>query len=210
MSSISHATDTFLSQWIKAPLPKEQTYQLDFSSDAIYAFGRYDRQAGANKEQLLALRTHGMEAYHGFLSNYHPAVVQIACETFASVEHYYQSQKCLDKPELYKKVKEAPSSNTARKVARASGKSFTFDEKVEVMKRGLAGKFLGPDGKASQWGKMLLATGDSLLVEGNRRSVEGAGDKVWGAIYNAEYTEATGRNLLGCFLMELREHLKKR
>lgn len=71
------------------------------------------------------------------------------------------------------------------------------------LKKALFYKFVGPDGKPTEEGKMLLATGDKQLYAGYE-----LGDKTYGMEFTVK-GEMVGENKLGNCLMELRDWLRR-
>ena len=150
------------------------------------------------------------EGRHAFLSNFHPSPVQalppwrgtpsMIGETAPTVEHAYQAAKCAD-PVQRAAILLAKSAGVAKRLGRKAQLRDGWDEdRVGVMRGLLAQKFA-----KEAWGGSLLATGASLLVEGNEWS-----DDFWGACPGviAEVGPAlVGRNVLGTLLMERREAL---
>jgi ribA/ribD-fused uncharacterized protein len=136
--------------------------------------------------------------YH-FLSNFAPAPVTLDGMQFPTVEHAYQAAKTLD-PQERQQILGASTPGLARKM----GRKLTLrpdwpDVKVKVMQDLVAQKFDGhPD-----LVKLLLATGDGELMEGNTWH-----DNFWGDCRCPRCAETTGQNWLGRILMEVRERLR--
>ncbi len=112
--------------------------------------------------------------------------------TYASTEHAFQVAKTLNQDQRVT-IRRAASPGKAK----ALGRKVTLREdwesvKVSVMKELLDQKFaLGRDEA-----RMLLETGDALLIEGNTW-----GDRFWGV------SGGVGQNHLGQLLMRRREAL---
>lgn len=133
------------------------------------------------------------EGQYGWLSNFYPVEVKLDGKKYPSVEHAYQAAKTLNKEEreeirLLKKAS----------LAKTKGKKVTMRSdwdkvKVSVMADLVRQKFKNEDLK-----KMLLATGDEQLIEGNWW-----GDIFWGVC------RGVGMNHLGNILMKVREDLRK-
>ena len=116
---------------------------------------------------------------------------------YPSTEHAYQAAKFLD-PEHQKQIRDAPTANVSKKIARdlekAGYRRKDWDEvKVEIMRGLLREKFSQEPEKL-----VLLATGDEELVEGNWWN-----DRFWG-----QCPIGTGENWLGRLLMELRKDIR--
>jgi ribA/ribD-fused uncharacterized protein len=136
--------------------------------------------------------------YH-FLSNFAPAPVTLDGMQFPTVEHAYQAAKTLD-PQERQQILGASTPGLARKM----GRKLTLrpdwpDVKVKVMQELVAQKFDGhPD-----LVKLLLATGDAELAEGNTRH-----DNFWGDCRCPRCAKITGQNWLGRILMDVRQRLQ--
>jgi ribA/ribD-fused uncharacterized protein len=129
-----------------------------------------------------------------FLSNFWYVDVEYKGVKYPSTEHAYQAQKCispLDKALVLKCDTPAQAKALGRDVPAVPD----WDNiKLDIMKDLLLIKFNQPDLK-----RMLLATGDAVLQEGNYW-----GDAYWGV----KLTDGSGENHLGKLLMEVREHYK--
>lgn len=133
-----------------------------------------------------------------FLSNFYPVEIKMDGVTYPTLEHAYQASKTLDKDErlmiLYAK--------TPGKAKRIS-KELTVRKdwaiiKIEVMQKLLRQKFSKPELR-----KMLLATGDQEIIEGNEW-----GDMFWGISYRKDTSYGIGRNILGQLLMSIRKEAR--
>jgi ribA/ribD-fused uncharacterized protein len=130
-----------------------------------------------------------------FLSNFYPATIQLE-ETYSTAEHAYQACKTLDR-ELRKKVASLRTPGQAKRFGKTIPLRSDWERiKVGVMKSILILKFDNP-----KLGKMLLSTGDSILIEGNNW-----GDTFWGCVWNGQAWK--GKNYLGKILMEIRNMLR--
>ena len=136
---------------------------------------------------------------HSFLSNFYSTTGSLVIDDYyyRSVEHYYQSRK-VKKPYDRLKVAEIPSPAKVKQVIN-SGKvelreDQTDDDRMEDMFRGVLEKFSQSDNLKER----LLATGDSLLVEGNWWH-----DNYWGRCECAN-CGFFGYNCLGRILMTVR------
>jgi ribA/ribD-fused uncharacterized protein len=111
-------------------------------------------------------------------------------------EHYYQAQKVVDNPVVWKAVKNAPTPAETKKIAREFAPSpYRWNERKEdVMIEALAYKFRA----GSEAANKLIATGPTkYLVEYT----------TWGDTYWGVDTNLQGKNRLGKLLMERRNIL---
>ena len=136
---------------------------------------------------------------HSFLSNFYSTTGSLVIDDYyyRSVEHYYQSRK-VKKPYDRLKVAEIPSPAKVKQVIN-SGKvelreDQTDGDRIKDMFRGVLEKFSQSDNLKER----LLATGDSLLVEGNWWH-----DNYWGRCECAN-CGFFGYNYLGKILMTVR------
>jgi len=145
----------------------------------------------------------------GFLSNFHPAAIELDGEAWATVEHYYQAQKSLD-PAYRSEILEAASSGRAKRLGaspdafkRLSKRSWFHQHgtslrpdwgevKLEVMRCAILAKFTQHPDLA----RGLLATSTAVLVEDSPR------DPFWGT-----GPDGQGLNWTGQILMEVRQML---
>lgn len=131
---------------------------------------------------------------YGFLSNF------AYLPNGTTVEHLYQAEKTTD-PRWREMISQARTPAQAKALGSQCPKRPDWDKvKVAVMRRLLKKKFT----RTSAYGRMLLATGDRLIVEGNLWH-----DMFWGQC-NCDRHKGNGRNELGKLLMEIRSKLRKR
>lgn len=131
---------------------------------------------------------------HRFLSNFHPAEVELDGETYPTVEHAYQAAKTLDASER-RFVRTAASAKEAKERGQGVLKQPNWDNlRYGVMLRLLRQKFGHRD-----LGDLLLATQEAKLIEGNTW-----GDTTWGVC------RGKGKNMLGVLLMQVRDELRLR
>jgi N-glycosidase YbiA len=127
-----------------------------------------------------------------FLSNFHPCTISIDRVIYASVEHYYQSQKPAD-PRIGRWLGDAPTASLAKKASRLlKEKDIVSDwrgKREELMRKAVRAKFT----QNADLREKLLKTGDAVLHEDNPE------DLFWGM---------AGEDKLGRMLMELREDLR--
>jgi len=137
---------------------------------------------------------HEWEEY-GELSNYYVRDMIVDGVTWASNEHYYQSQKTLD-PQYAQLIHDAPTPDDAKNLGNAPECVYRPDWdtwKIIAMRKGLFAKFT----QNEDLKKLLLDTGDKELHENSMR------DYYWGV-----GADGTGLTMLGKLLMALREELR--
>jgi len=127
-------------------------------------------------------------------SNFEPSVLIINGYVYQTVEHAYQTLAKTLNPVEQEWVRSAPTPKQAKR----RGKKVTLRDdhvivKIPFMKSFVLMKFM----MYPQYRKVLIASGDALIQEGNWW-----GDTFWG-IYRGE-----GANNLGLILMEVRDLLK--
>ncbi len=132
----------------------------------------------------------------GWLSNFSNHAVCVRGRIWASVEHYYQSQKFLGTPNE-EAIRLADTPTQAKLRAEEIGEAHRRKDwelvKEQVMLDGIRAKFRQhPD-----LGAMLLTTADQILVESTVL------DSYWGDGGNG-----AGRNRLGALLMQVRSELR--
>ncbi len=139
---------------------------------------------------LRSIRFSSEDRTYGFLSNFHPAPVVLAGETWPTTEHYYQAQKSAD-PQVQSAIRQAKTPGDAKEL----GRTVTLlpddwtTRRDDVMLAALRAKFT----QHPELAAMLLATGDAPLVEHTRH------DAYWG-----DGGDGSGRNRLGELLMQVR------
>lgn len=136
---------------------------------------------------------------HHFLSNFSESYIRTKRLVYPTMEHWFQAHKTENPNDRY-----AITQAATPKIAKAMGRSIRLrpdweEVKLDVMRRGLARKFT----PKSDLADMLLSTGDSRLIEGNRW-----GDDFWGAVYIGD--KYVGHNWLGWLLMAQRAELRGR
>ena len=132
---------------------------------------------------------------YAFLSNFHPAPVQMDEHLAPTSEHAYQMMKCANDEEA-KWILSSPNPVAAKKRSKKVKVRAGWDgQRVGVMLDILRKKFAPGSALATK----LLATGDAILEEGNRW-----GDRFWGVC------KGTGENHLGKLLMQVRSELVAR
>ena len=127
-----------------------------------------------------------------FLSNFSPSPFHIDYVLFPTMEHYFQANKA-DNQNDYLHIAYAPTPGEAKRLGRKIKLRPNWEKiKDQVMLTGLRKKFADPELR-----KLLLATGDEELIEGNYW-----GDTYWGVC------NGVGQNKLGKLLMQVREEIK--
>lgn len=145
---------------------------------------------------------------YSFLSNFHPATVEMDGVEYPSVEHAFQAAKFLPdsvwstvqgKPLLWReKVRLSVTPGQAKKVGRGGPlREGWNDMRVEVMLELIRWKF----GIHDDLQEKLLQTRDRELIEGNTWD-----DTFWGCVKVGE--RWVGENWLGILLMQIREELR--
>ena len=128
-----------------------------------------------------------------FLSNFYTSWIEYEGLRFPKVEHAFQAYKTQSHYER-QLISQSPTPGSAK----AHGRRVTLRPdweqiKDEVMEFCLRQKFQDPVLR-----RLLLSTGDAVLIEGNTW-----GDVYWGVC------QGTGENHLGSLLMKIREEIIK-
>ena len=131
-----------------------------------------------------------------WLSNFEPVEVKLKLDLrlYPSVEHAYQAAKSEDKQ--WRKF--CRETNNPGKVKKAA-KKITIRSDWEKMKRPVMWDLLIRKFEQSPFKELLLETGEKYIIEGNTWN-----DRYWGVCLKT----GEGQNVLGHFLMEIRNHLK--
>ena len=136
---------------------------------------------------------------YAFLSNFYPAVITLDDMDHATVEHAFQAAKTLIEEER-RQIQLAPSPEAAKRL----GQQVTLRPDWEKVKYGIMESLVRQKFTYHSYlRKLLLDTGDAILIEGNNW-----GDRIWGMTRN-EAGELVGNNWLGKILMDVRDELKK-
>jgi ribA/ribD-fused uncharacterized protein len=126
-----------------------------------------------------------------WLSNFHPAEVYLDGDLYPSVENAYQAAKTTHE---FRLPFQSCTAGEAKRLGRKVPMRPSWDaDKVRIMRHLISQKFMPHTDLA----KLLSATGDAKIIEGNTW-----GDTFWG-ICNGE-----GENNLGKLLMAQREYLR--
>lgn len=142
------------------------------------------------------------------LSNFYegePIAIKAWGDTFKTGEHAFAAMKAYDeygKTVSYMQIRDANGPGGAKALGRVCRLRDDWEEvKYDVMMTVLRHKFT----LDREEGKVLLQTGDALLIEGTFW-----GDHVWGVALgeNSEPLAEPGRNWLGTMLMARRAELR--
>lgn len=132
---------------------------------------------------------------YAFLSNFYPSPIAWSDSEkyYPTVEHFFQAYKTWDIDE-HEAIRCAATPGEAKRL----GRKCHLREDWEKAKDGVMLNALRLKFRNTELRKMLLATGDEFLVEGNAWN-----DTYWGVC------NGKGRNMLGFLLMQLREEIKE-
>lgn len=188
-------------------------YSLQWQDPITFIFGPQDKINGLKKEDAYLFQMHGQNPEHDFLTNFCMFEIIVDGRSYKSTEHYYQAVKFpIDSP-IYIEIVNAPTPIETKRIAYRDPELASLGDDQEMgarMKRALWGKFVGLDGKPTVMGILLLATGEEILIEGNKRPT--CSDRRWGAEIDLgkmpQGVTLQGQNLLGKLLMELRAILR--
>ena len=139
--------------------------------------------------------------FHGlffFLSNFYNEPIIVDGKHFQTSEHAFQAYKTLD-PEWFETIRKAKSAGKAKKLGRKAPLRKDWESiKYSVMLKCLQAKFSKPEMQ-----KMLLSTGEAILIENNTWH-----DTVWGCCLCQKHG-GEGKNMLGQLLMKIRKELRE-
>lgn len=152
--------------------------------------------AHAGRENLLMITD--LRGPYRWLSNFHAMDIVFEGETYASSEHAYQAAKV--PPEARAPFREP--TLTCPGVKQLGG-TVPLSEDWEDVKLGIMETILRDRfSRHDELQRLLLATGDEVLVEGNAWC-----DRFWGV--SPPPPDGTGENHLGRLLMQIRGELRK-
>ena len=173
--------------------PLDRWYDM-YSMHEISDEALWDKTLGRFPGRFPAYRFGGRE--HPF-SNYYPAPATYEGITFTNGEAAFQSAKTLDlnARKAFTCIDPGKAKGDGRKLELRPDWEYV---KYQVMHDVLRSKFSDPE-----IGKMLIDTGDRLLVE----DTTGWHDNEWGDCDCERCAGINGRNLLGKALMEVRSEL---
>jgi ribA/ribD-fused uncharacterized protein len=130
---------------------------------------------------------------HYFLSNFYSCDIQYEGITYPSVEHAYQAAKTLEEP-VRQWICNAPTASDAR----YRGQQIKLRDGWKLKRLGIMGVLLRKKFSKPELARMLMETGNSLLIEHNIHH-----DNYWGECI-CPTCGVTGTNYLGTMLMALR------
>jgi ribA/ribD-fused uncharacterized protein len=132
---------------------------------------------------------------YGCFSNFSPHPIRLDGKTWPTSEHYFQARKFAGTPDE-EEVRRAKSPRIAARMGRSRERPLRKDwesVKDSIMHEAVLAKFT----QHADLREVLLATGDSLLVEHTEN------DAYWG-----DGGDGSGKNRLGQILMIVREELR--
>ena len=135
---------------------------------------------------------------YGCFSNFSPHPIEIADQTWATVEHYYQSQKFVgtEHAPLITTIRSVKTPEEAAALGRDRCRAVRHDweqVKAAIMYQAVLTKFL----THTDIQAVLLSTDEALIVE------DSPTDYYWGC-----GSERTGQNQLGKILMQVRQAIR--
>ena len=133
---------------------------------------------------------------YGCFSNFSRHSVKIGGEIWPTTEHYFQAMKFAG-TRHESEVRKASSAREAADMGRDRNRPLRPDweeVKDDIMREAVRAKFT----QHEQLKKILLATGDAILVEHT------VNDSYWG-----DGGDGTGKNMLGKILVEIRDELTR-
>lgn len=140
---------------------------------------------------------YGKKHEYGEFSNFWNFEIEIDEIKYPTTEHYFQAMKFETSDKVYMdKIIQAPDPMTAKRMGKDRHKPMRTDwqlVKDDIMYIAIKAKFTQSDSLR----KLLLSTGDALLVEA------APNDYYWGS-----GKDGTGKNMLGKLLVKLREEIK--
>jgi ribA/ribD-fused uncharacterized protein len=132
----------------------------------------------------------------GEFSNFAPFPIKVDGKKWPTSEHFFQGQKFAG-TEYEESIRRVDSPMVAARMGRTRKEPLRKDwelVKEDIMRIGLRAKFTQHEDLRA----LLLSTNDAHLIEHTRN------DLYWG-----DGGDGSGKNRLGCLLMELREELKR-
>ncbi len=137
------------------------------------------------------------EPPYGYLNNFDLHPISIYGDSWQTVEHAYQAQKCIDLDE-YIEILDAKTPRIARNIGQKVNIRSDWDKiKYDIMFECVFAKFT----QHKDLQNLLLSTGDEEIIEDTTSS----NDTYWGCGTNGD-----GQNNLGKILMEIRSILKNK
>jgi ribA/ribD-fused uncharacterized protein len=134
----------------------------------------------------------------GFLANFSRHPIIVGGEVWKTVEHYFQSQKFVHRPEVLRAVKSASTPSAAKKMAK-DNKRFRRRDWLKIRERVMRTALNAKFEQHPDLAQKLLATKNCPLVE------IAPDDAFWGV-----GSDGNGKNKAGKLLMRIRGHLASR
>ena len=136
----------------------------------------------------------GFSGKYSWLSNFAEAKINYEGKIYPTVEHAFQAAKTLNENER-EKIRVSPTPGKAKRLGRKVTLRNDWESvKVDVMLKLITMKFEDPEFR-----QLLINTGDSNLIEGNRWH-----DNFWGNCSCDKCQHKVGENRLGNILMYVR------
>lgn len=133
---------------------------------------------------------------YGEFSNFAPFPIQLDGKRWPTSEHYFQGMKFSGTP-YSEEIRNASSPMIAARLGRSRKQPLRRDwesVKDDVMRQAVRAKFE----QHADLADLLLQTGDATLIEHTTN------DSYWG-----DGGDGSGKNMLGCILMQVREELRE-
>lgn len=133
---------------------------------------------------------------HAFLSNFFESPIIIEEMSYPTAEHAFQAMKTLD-INMRMMILNCQAPGQAKRMGRRLALRSDWEiVKFDIMRMVVSTKFE----QHPELMKLLIETGDSLLIEGNLWH-----DNTWGICYCPDCDKISGKNMLGIILMEIRD-----
>ena len=173
---------------------RERIHEMDKSARELVTPEVWEIMRSSGKLPWNSITDFHEEQYR-FLSNFYEARIEYGGLVYGSNEAAFQAQKCITEEEKIQFTEYGPgkSKGIGRRVQLRPDWETV---KVGLMEEIVRAKFMQHPELAAK----LLATGDKVLVEGNRW-----GDTCWGV----DMRTGQGENHLGKILMKIREELRE-
>ena len=164
------------------------------SSQGLLHFEQTEQEVGEVSD---VINFYSVSEEYGCFSNFSPHRIWLKGKTWPTSEHYFQAQKFAGSPDE-EEVGFAKSPLIAARMGRSRKRPLRKDwesVKDRIMYEAVTAKFT----QHADLREILLATGDSLLVEHTTN------DAYWG-----DGGDGSGKNRLGQILMRVRGELRER
>ncbi|CAB4196933.1 NADAR [uncultured Caudovirales phage] len=137
----------------------------------------------------MTIKFYKSESPYGYLNNFDLHPISIYGDTWKTVEHAYQAQKCVDTID-YLQIMNAETPRIARNLGQEVNIRDDWDDvKYHIMSDCVFAKFT----QHKDLQDLLLSTGDEEIIENSPI------DFYWGC-----GKDGTGKNMLGKILMQVR------